>query len=159
MKVRDLAGERDFDDQFDIFVELNGFVSNPQIRVPGIEAYKGDKVHSGNWRKNIDLRGKRVALLGYGSSGVQLAPNVLPSVSKLYTWFRNRAYMLPSPYPELLYDGQGTNFYYNEEQKNLLQDPDVYLTYRKTLDDGSNRRFDMMVNGSENGKMVKERIK
>lgn len=59
--------------------------------------------------------GKRVALIGYGcklkgsrmmvcsisddeiGSGVQIAPNIIDRVSKLYTWFRNKTYILPPP--------------------------------------------------------------
>lgn len=159
LNIHDIAKGFNFDDKVDLFVELNGCVSNPQITVPGIEAFKGRVVHPGDWPKDLDLKDKRVGLLGYGSSGVQIAPNILPSVSKLYTWFRSRAYMLPSPYQDLLYDNQGTNFFYNEKQKEMLQDPDIYLAYSKLLDDGSNRRFDMMVNGSENSARVKEMIK
>lgn len=159
LKLRDLVKDQTSEEKFDLFVELNGCVSNPQITVPGIDAFKGIIVHPGNWPKDLDLTGKRVALLGYGSTGVQLAPNILPSVSKLYTWFRNKAYMTPSPYPDLLYDQQGTNFFYNDEQKKLLSDPDVYLSYRKALDDPSNRRWDMNLNGSENSRMVSAKIK
>lgn len=159
LKIRDLAGGKEFEQKFDLFVELNGAVSSPQVTLPGLENYQGLVVHPGNWPKDLDLTNKRVALFGYGCTGVQLAPNVLPSVSELYTWFRSKAYMVPSPNPDFLYDASGTNFYYNDEQKRLLSDPDVYLTYRKMLDDGSNRRWDTNVNGSENGQKAKAGIK
>ena len=30
-------------------------------------------------------------------SGVQIAPNIIDRVSKLYTWYRNKTYILPPP--------------------------------------------------------------
>lgn len=30
-------------------------------------------------------------------SGVQIAPNIIDRVDKLYTWFRNKTYILPPP--------------------------------------------------------------
>lgn len=36
---------------------------------PGFNEYKGKIVHSSKWDKDIDLRGKRVAIIGNGSSG------------------------------------------------------------------------------------------
>ncbi|KAK4505183.1 hypothetical protein PRZ48_003146 [Zasmidium cellare] len=159
LQIRDTSKGRDLEEKFDLFVELNGPVSSHRITVPGINAFEGRVVHPGDWPRDLDLNNKRVALLGYGCTGVQVAPNILPSISKLYTWFRNKAYMTPSPHPNWLYDKQGTNFHYSDEQKELLKDPDVYLTYRKAIDDPSNRRFDMMINGSENSQMVSGMIK
>lgn len=30
-------------------------------------------------------------------SGVQIGPNIIDEVSKMYTWFRNKTYVLPPP--------------------------------------------------------------
>ncbi|KAF2159954.1 hypothetical protein M409DRAFT_70703 [Zasmidium cellare ATCC 36951] len=159
LRIRDLVADAEFEGKSDMFVECDGPVSKPQILVEGLNIYQGVVVHSGDWPEDLDLKGKRVALMGYGSSGVQLAPNILLRVSKLYTWFRGRAYMAPPPFPGFAYDVQGTNFAYSEQQRALLHDPDVYLAYRKALDDDFNRQFDLVVNGSETSKKVRQLIK
>jgi len=41
----------------------------------------GPKLHSANWDDNIQLQGKRVAVIGSGSSAVQIVPNIQPSES------------------------------------------------------------------------------
>lgn len=33
----------------------------------------------------------------FAGSGVQIGPNIVDRVSKLYTWFRNKTYILPPP--------------------------------------------------------------
>lgn len=44
--------------------------------------------HSANYDEQYDLKGKRVAVIGSGSSGVQIVPSIYEDVSKLYTWVR-----------------------------------------------------------------------
>ncbi len=58
-------------------------------KIEGLFDFKGTLCHTAAYDKSIDLDGKRVAVLGIGSSGVQTIPNILNKVSKLYTWIRN----------------------------------------------------------------------
>lgn len=45
--------------------------------------------HTANYEKGFDLRDKRVAVIGSGSSGVQTVATIYSEVSKLYTWVRS----------------------------------------------------------------------
>lgn len=155
--LKNHANGLSFDDVADLFVELNGPVSDPKLTVPGIEKFEGEVIHSGAWRDDLDLGGERVALLGYGSSGVQIVPNIINDVSKLYTWFRSKLYLNPPFYGEYS-AADGTNFRYTNEQTALLQDRDVYLAYRKEMDGSSNPRFQMMVHGNPMSHKVKELV-
>lgn len=42
-------------------------------------------------------------------SGVQIAPNIIDRVSKLYTWYRNKTYILPPP-NQAFSAAKGANF-------------------------------------------------
>ena len=44
--------------------------------IEGIESYKGTLTHTANWSSNIDWKGKRVAVIGSGSSSVQVVPQL-----------------------------------------------------------------------------------
>lgn len=44
--------------------------------IEGIETYKGTLAHTANWSPNIDWKGKRVAVIGSGSSSVQVVPQL-----------------------------------------------------------------------------------
>lgn len=47
--------------------------------IKGRETFKGSMVHSANWDDSVQLEGKRVAVIGSGSSAVQIVPNIQPS--------------------------------------------------------------------------------
>jgi 4-hydroxyacetophenone monooxygenase len=49
---------------------------NSQPDIEGIKDFKGPIFHTANWDHKVDYRNKRVALLGTGSTGTQLAPGV-----------------------------------------------------------------------------------
>lgn len=46
--------------------------------IKGLHSFKGDLVHSAKWQKDIDLKNKRVAVIGNGASGVQIVPVLQP---------------------------------------------------------------------------------
>ena len=46
--------------------------------IPGLHSFKGPLIHSANWSNNFDYKNKTVAVLGCGSSGVQIVPTLQP---------------------------------------------------------------------------------
>ena len=51
--------------------------------VPGRDTFQGESYHTGLWPKDpVDLKGKRVAMIGTGSSGVQLVPAIAGEVDR-----------------------------------------------------------------------------
>ncbi|KAK0247243.1 hypothetical protein B0A54_11929 [Friedmanniomyces endolithicus] len=156
LSVKDLTTGDSFEDKVHLFLEFNGPVSNPRLTpIAGINDFKGEVVHPAYWSDQTSVDNKRVALIGYGCSGVQIGPNIVERVTKLYTWFRNKTYILPPPNQAFSAKG-GANFEYSDEQKALLADPDVYLTYRKAVDDAFYRRYSYIINGSDMSKIVKD---
>jgi len=109
LEIRDLASGATFEDKIDLFLDFNGPVSDGQINVDGIGNFKGPIVHPEHWDDSIDLKGKRVALIGYGSSGVQMAPYLIKEVDKMYHWHRNKFFMSPPMNLELAGEN-GSNF-------------------------------------------------
>lgn len=51
----------------------------PAIR--GRETFQGPMLHSAHWDDQVVLKGKRVAVIGSGSSAVQIVPTIQPSES------------------------------------------------------------------------------
>jgi cation diffusion facilitator CzcD-associated flavoprotein CzcO len=47
--------------------------------IPGIDTFKGKLMHSAKWDSSYDLTGKTVAVIGGGSSGIQIVPSIQPS--------------------------------------------------------------------------------
>jgi cation diffusion facilitator CzcD-associated flavoprotein CzcO len=57
----------------EILISANGPLSTPQIpELPGLQSFKGIKFHNLRWDKTVDFSNKRVAVIGNGSSAVQL---------------------------------------------------------------------------------------
>ena len=65
--------------------------------IPGQEQFAGPAFHSSEWDHSVDLRGKRVALIGAGASGFQIAPAIVDDVAQLTVFQRTAQWMFPNP--------------------------------------------------------------
>jgi cation diffusion facilitator CzcD-associated flavoprotein CzcO len=80
----------------DIVIAGMGGLSEPSTpRLPGIERFRGEVFHSARWNHDVDLRGKRVAVIGSGASAVQIVPAIQPLVESLTLFQRTPAWVLP----------------------------------------------------------------
>jgi len=63
----------------------------------GMETFAGEIYHTGTWPKEgVDLSGKRVGVIGTGSSGVQAIPVIAEEAGELHVFQRTAAYTLPA---------------------------------------------------------------
>jgi cation diffusion facilitator CzcD-associated flavoprotein CzcO len=74
-----------------------GILSAPNMPpIPGIDRFKGTSFHTARWPKDkIDLRGKRVGVIGAGASAVQLIPMIAQDVGHLTVFQREPNYCCP----------------------------------------------------------------
>ena len=64
--------------------------------VPGIEQYRGRWLHTGRWPKeSLDFDGLRVAVIGVGSSGVQISQEIAKTARSLTVFQRTPTYTIP----------------------------------------------------------------
>ena len=75
-----------------------GQLSTPkETTYPAQETFAGRIIYSANWpRENIDFAGKRVAIIGTGSSGVQMAPVIARQAAYLAIFQRTANYSIPA---------------------------------------------------------------
>src|SRR3546814_729699 len=67
-----------------VIVSASGLFSTPKFpNIPGLDQFQGEIFHTAQWDHSADHRGKRVALIGTGSTGTQLAPGIAPEVERL----------------------------------------------------------------------------
>jgi 4-hydroxyacetophenone monooxygenase len=66
----------------------------PDIR--GRDSFEGATFHSARWDHGIDLRGKRVAVVGTGASAVQFIPEIAPDVGELVVFQRTPPWLAPT---------------------------------------------------------------
>src|SRR5207249_1015560 len=66
----------------------------PDVR--GLESYAGDVFHTGRWpHEGVDFTGKRVGVIGTGSSGIQAIPIIARHVAHLFVVQRTPNYSVP----------------------------------------------------------------
>ncbi|NQD93268.1 NAD(P)/FAD-dependent oxidoreductase [Pseudomonas sp. CrR25] len=79
-------------------VSACGQLNRPAIpSLPGSERFEGEAFHSARWRHDLDLSGKRVAVIGTGASAIQFVPQLQPQVAQLTLFQRSAAYVIAKP--------------------------------------------------------------
>ena len=78
-------------------IAATGVLSVPQYPdVPGREDFRGQTYHPVRWPKEpVDFRGKRVAVIGTGSTGVQIGPAIADEVESLVMYQRSATWATP----------------------------------------------------------------
>lgn len=64
--------------------------------IPGAETFAGPQFHSAQWPEGLDLRGKRVAVIGAGASAMQIVPAIVDEVAELTVYQRSPQWVAPS---------------------------------------------------------------
>lgn len=67
----------------------------PQI--PGRERFSGRSCHTARWDHSIDFAGKRVGVIGTGTSAIQVIPELAKSAGSLHVFQRTPVWVLPRP--------------------------------------------------------------
>lgn len=79
-------------------VMAQGPLSNASFPdMPGINEYKGHKIHSARWDHSYDFRGKKVAVIGTGASAIQIIPELVKEVEHLTVFQRTPGWVMPRP--------------------------------------------------------------
>jgi cation diffusion facilitator CzcD-associated flavoprotein CzcO len=78
-------------------IEAVGLLSSTNFpKFPGSEAFKGEIYHASRWpHRDVELTGKRVAVIGTGSTGLQVITAIAPEVGHLYVLQRTPQYVVP----------------------------------------------------------------
>jgi cation diffusion facilitator CzcD-associated flavoprotein CzcO len=65
--------------------------------IPGLESFAGVAFHSAQWRHEVDLAGRRVAVIGTGASAIQFIPEIAQVAAQLTVLQRTPPWLLPRP--------------------------------------------------------------
>jgi cyclohexanone monooxygenase len=63
--------------------------------IKGIETFQGAQYHTGAWPEGLDFKGKRVGVIGTGSTGIQVITALAPQVGHLTVFQRSPQYSVP----------------------------------------------------------------
>jgi cation diffusion facilitator CzcD-associated flavoprotein CzcO len=80
------------------YVMASGCLSHSKLpEIPGVESYAGPTYHTGHWpHEGVDFTGKRVAVVGTGSSGIQSIPMIAEQATQLTVFQRTPNFSMPA---------------------------------------------------------------
>lgn len=79
-------------------IGATGVLTRPKLpEIPGAERFRGITMHTARWDHDVDLRGKRVGIIGTGASAIQVIPEIAPEVAELVVFQRTPIWCLPRP--------------------------------------------------------------
>ncbi len=97
VRVRDREGD-EATITVNAVVSAVGQLNRPSFPdIPGRDSYAGVSFHSAQWNHDVDLGGKRVAVIGTGASAVQFIPEIAPGVGDLLVFQRTPPWFGPTP--------------------------------------------------------------
>ena len=92
-------------------------------KIPGLDSFGGTQFHSSRWRHDVDLEGKRVAVIGSAASAIQFIPQIARQAANVLVFQRSPNWMIPRG-----------NRDYSEREKRLFENfPLLTRLYRSYL--------------------------
>jgi cation diffusion facilitator CzcD-associated flavoprotein CzcO len=126
-------------DEADFVIAATGVLHHPAYPdIEGLDSFAGPRFHSARWDHGVPLAGKRVGVIGTGSSAVQIVSALIDQVKQLSLFQRTPQWITPienTPFSE-------------EEKARFREDPDAIMAIRSEvstmyIDGFSNHLSDM----------------
>jgi cation diffusion facilitator CzcD-associated flavoprotein CzcO len=96
-RVRTTAGD---EDTFDFIVSAAGVLHHPRVaEIEGMASFTGAMFHSARWDHAVPLDGRRVAVIGAGSTAVQITIALAPRCAAYTLFARTPQWVFPMPNP------------------------------------------------------------
>ena len=94
-------------DVADVVIAATGVLHQPKYPdIDGLDTFEGHAFHSARWDHRVEIEGKRVGVIGNGSSGVQICAAIVDEVEHLTLFQRTAQWIVPQD-----------NVAYTEEEK------------------------------------------
>ncbi len=117
--------------RFNVVISAVGILHHPVYPdIKGLDGFEGDRFHSARWDHNVSYQGKRVGIIGTGSTAVQITSAIIDDVEKLSLFQRTPQWVLAAP----------NDFYSPEAKTNFRENPEemtnAYNSLAHTLNHG-----------------------
>ena len=116
---------------FDVLIAATGVLHHPNIpTLPGLDSFEGDWFHSARWNQDVALDGRRVGVIGTGSTAIQITGALVDRVEHYTLFQRTPQWIMP----------QANAVYSDEQREAFRRDPATMLNkrqeYAKIFTDG-----------------------
>ena len=113
-------------DQVDVVIAATGVLHHPNLPdLPGLETFRGAAFHSARWDHNVQIDGKRIGVVGTGSTAVQITGAVVDRVARLSLFQRTAQWIMPQANPP----------YSEEQREEFRRDREAVARRRKEYSD------------------------
>jgi cation diffusion facilitator CzcD-associated flavoprotein CzcO len=86
---------------YDVVIGATGVLHHPvNPDIEGLDTFAGDCFHSARWDHSVSLEGKRVGVIGTGSTAAQIVGDVTDKVDQMFVFQRTPQWMVPLPQKE-----------------------------------------------------------
>nr|WP_221375017.1 NAD(P)/FAD-dependent oxidoreductase [Actinoplanes polyasparticus] len=132
--------------EFDVVISALGLLSVPRYpEWPGLETFAGPCFHTSRWEEH-DLTGKSVAVVGTGSTAVQIIPSIAPVAGRVHVFQREPGWIEPKNERE----------YTERERWTFRNVPLVQRLHRARIFHQGNKRFKGYDVGSRRQRRMRE---
>ena len=123
----------DREDEADFLIAATGVLHEPYVAdIPGLDSFEGASFHSARWDHSIGLEGKRVGVIGTGSTSIQITSALVDKVAKFDLFQRTAQWVMPID-----------NVTYSEQEKAEFRDDPTKL---EAIRDQVNDDFEVFSN-------------
>ncbi|KAK6073648.1 flavin-binding monooxygenase [Seiridium cupressi] len=113
-------------DTADVLLKATGTLNKWQWPdIPGLQTFKGTLLHSARWDPSFDATGKNIAVIGNGSTGIQIIPALQPQAKHIDAYVRSKSWVSPrGPFGKQVEEHDGDENYSpaRQEGARLLQE-------------------------------------
>jgi 4-hydroxyacetophenone monooxygenase len=75
-----------------------GYFNRPAYpSIPGLDSFQGPAMHTARWHSDVEIAGKRVAVIGTGASAMQLVPRIAGVAERVTVFQRSPQWGIPHP--------------------------------------------------------------
>ena len=103
-------------DVADVVIAATGVLRDPVMPdIPGLDDFQGDKFHAARWNHDVSLAGRRVGIVGTGSTAIQIVTAIVGDVEHLSLFQRTAQWVFPQANP----------FYSEQDKENFRSSPEM----------------------------------
>ncbi|CAK9780558.1 FAD/NAD(P)-binding domain-containing protein [Cutaneotrichosporon oleaginosum] len=159
VELEDVNTGEKWTDSAPVLINGSGVLSKPKLpNLPGMDKFKGRQFHSAKWNKTptSELKGLRVALVGAGSTSLQILPEIQKEAAHVDQYIRSETWVVTpfgadvraafwglDPVQAFSSDEESfSNPFYSDEQKEKLTNDAAFMQkHRKDILDSTNKMF------------------
>lgn len=114
-------------DEADVVIAATGVLHHPNLPdIQGLDDFQGALFHTARWDRDVPLDGRRIGVIGNGSTGVQIVSALASRAGALYQFQRTAQWIMPSENPT----------YTEEEKASFRADPEKLAEMKDFADSG-----------------------